>query len=1167
MERVHAPDGRVRRHALALGASALAVGLALLVDPAVEPYVLAELLLGAVATSAWYGGLAAGLVATAVCSAASVYFVLPPLHGGATAALTSAVELAVFLLTALLVSRLRATVRASRAHAEASAHAAQMQELRLAFLAEASSVLGASLDYETTLKAVAHLAVPFLADYCTVDMLEDGGTIRRLAIEHVNPVQGRRAHELHERHPVASWPHHPVREVLRSGRPDLRAEVGEDVISTVAPDPEQVALVRALGIRSAMYVPLTARGRILGAIGFLITESDRIYDATDLTLAEDLARRCGTAIDNAGLFRGAQTEIAERKRAEARLRESEERLQFALDAARMGTWEWDLEKGDGEVRVEWAHGSGMLGDGEHSVWSTVGSFLERVHPNDQASVRRALERAIRDGTDYEVEFRVFRPDGAIGWIGSHGKVVRDASGKPIRMVGVPMDITERKRAEQRLAVQYETTRVLAASTTLEEAAPEVLRAVCECLGWVQGALWRVDGATGVLRCVDTWHARAAAVAEFEGASRSTTFLRGVGLPGRVWEGGEPVWIPDVARDTNFPRAGTAAQAGLHAAFGSPVKCAGEVLGVLEFFNPRIMPPDVELLAMIDTIGTQVGQFMERKRIEAERERLLAREQAARTEAEAAERRAAFLAEASTVLTRSLDHRATLDALARLTVPALADWCTVDLHRDDGTIERAAAAHIDPAKCERLAEFRPLRGGSSSTPGAPLPGLAPEDVAIMESVDTRSYMLLPLEAHGHVLGAMAFGSVTPARYRPADRALAEDLAHRAALAVENARLYRDAQEAARRKDEFLAMLGHELRNPLGGLRGAIEVLDHVGSDADVAVRQRAIIDRQTRHLTRLVDDLLKVSRVVSGRIALEREPVDLHDVVMRSVASFRPRVEERGLELGVRVDGTPPIVDADPVRLEQVLFNLLDNAVKYTPAGGRIDVTLSRAGDEAIVSVRDSGIGIAPAMLPRVFDLFTQAERTLDRAQGGLGLGLALVRRLIEQHGGTVAVASEGPDHGTEFTFRLPLAADVPAAAPAESPPPAPATERRQSGRHIVLIEDNADGREALQALLEILGHRVEAAPDGPRGVELALRTRPDVVLVDIGLPGLDGYQVAKMIRTRVGRGVVLVALTGYGQPEDRRRALEAGFDAHLVKPIDTEELSRLLAELHPADAA
>jgi CheY-like chemotaxis protein len=372
---------------------------------------------------------------------------------------------------------------------------------------------------------------------------------------------------------------------------------------------------------------------------------------------------------------------------------------------------------------------------------------------------------------------------------------------------------------------------------------------------------------------------------------------------------------------------------------------------------------------------------------------------------------------------------------------------------------------------------------------------------------------------------------------------------------------EAQEAARRKDEFLAMLGHELRNPLAAIRAAVEVLDRVGSSDATSEQQRAIIGRQTGQLAQLVDDLLDVSRVMSGKIVLKRAAVALDEAVARCVESFAAAAEAAGHELTFRA-GERVVVEVDPLRLEQVVANLLDNAIKYTPRGGRVEAIVERSGPDAVVRIRDTGMGIAPEMVPRIFDLFTQAERSLDRAQGGLGLGLTLVRRLVEQQGGRVEASSRGPGRGSEFVVCFPAVSA--AAEPRQAAQPVVANG---PSRHVLLIEDNVDGREAMRTLLELLGHRVEVAGDGAEGLDVARRTRPEVALIDIGLPGVDGYQVAARLRDAFGNRIRMVALTGYGQPDDRKRALEAGFDLHLVKPVDADRLARLLAQLPAADAA
>jgi signal transduction histidine kinase/CheY-like chemotaxis protein len=383
-------------------------------------------------------------------------------------------------------------------------------------------------------------------------------------------------------------------------------------------------------------------------------------------------------------------------------------------------------------------------------------------------------------------------------------------------------------------------------------------------------------------------------------------------------------------------------------------------------------------------------------------------------------------------------------------------------------------------------------------------------------------------------------------------LLQGISDLAGIFLENAQLYRETAEASRAKDEFLATLSHELRNPLGAIANAVAALERGGADReDTAVRLRQIIHRQTHHLTRLVDDLLDVARASAGKITLHRQPVDLSEVAGGCVRALRESDRTGRHRVTFRAESV--IVNADPTRLAQIVTNMLDNAVTFTPAGGSVDVDVLREGQDGVLRVSDTGVGIAPEMLPRVFELFAQAEQPKDRSVGGLGIGLALSRRLVEMHGGTIAAASEGRGRGAQFTVRLPVET-------AGTPAPSAAVPGPDRGRTLLIVEDNDDARESLRLLLESFGHHVIVAADGSRGVALALEHRPEVVLVDLGLPGMDGYEVARALRASpAGKTVLLVAVTGYGQPEDRRRSKDAGFDAHLVKPVSHSVLSTVIA--------
>lgn len=369
------------------------------------------------------------------------------------------------------------------------------------------------------------------------------------------------------------------------------------------------------------------------------------------------------------------------------------------------------------------------------------------------------------------------------------------------------------------------------------------------------------------------------------------------------------------------------------------------------------------------------------------------------------------------------------------------------------------------------------------------------------------------------------------------------------------LLHQKDEAERRKDEYLAMLAHELRNPLAPLRTGLKLL-RLGPAPEIVSRTHETMERQISNLTRLVDDLLDVSRITQRKIALKKQPVELRELVRQAVEAAQPAAREKALLLQLSLPQEPIPIEADPVRLEQMIGNVLNNASKFTPANGSIRVVVQTRRDQASIHVTDTGVGIASDHLPRVFDLFAQAPRALDRGEGGLGIGLTVVKLLAELHGGSVGIASEGPGKGTAVTIRLPLSGRAVAGATTARLPARPS-----GGSHRVLvIEDNHDVAETLAAYLEQIGHQVVVAHDGPAGLEAALRHRPKVLICDIGLPGLDGYEIAARLRQEAAfQSCLMIALTGYGDVEDRKRARRAGFAHHFTKPADPVRVANLVA--------
>ena len=370
-----------------------------------------------------------------------------------------------------------------------------------------------------------------------------------------------------------------------------------------------------------------------------------------------------------------------------------------------------------------------------------------------------------------------------------------------------------------------------------------------------------------------------------------------------------------------------------------------------------------------------------------------------------------------------------------------------------------------------------------------------------------------------------------------------------------------EDRVHERDRFLAILGHELRNPLGAILLASQMKDDDGKldgeDAD-------LIERQSKHLTRIVNDLLDLSRVVSGKIVLKRQSIDLGDVVRQSLETLNNSVARQKITLEVRHSAEPLPVEVDPVRADQIVTNVLSNAIKYTPEGGHVIVTLERDDSNAMVRVKDDGVGIAPNRIGTIFELFAQAENAIGRAQGGMGIGLALVRNLLQLHGGNISATSDGDGKGSEFLVQFPLAAD--GAAPRQETARAVAKSGNGKSRRIVIVEDNDDVRELLRLKLKKLGHAVEAVSDGHTGLNVIVDGKPDLALVDIGLPGLDGYEVASRVRQTLGTDVILVAVSGFGMPEDKRKALDAGFDEHITKPADVSDIENILARFPPKTA-
>jgi signal transduction histidine kinase len=572
---------------------------------------------------------------------------------------------------------------------------------------------------------------------------------------------------------------------------------------------------------------------------------------------------------------------------------------------------------------------------------------------------------------------------------------------------------------------------------------------------------------------------------------------------------------------------------------------GYSLGAVDYILSPVRP---------DVLRSKVKVFVELYKSQ-QRIKAMAEAEAARVAAEENTRRSNFLAHASHELGASLDLEQGMRRLLELVVPHVCDVATVSVEKEPGKFASLSLPEADyvPAPLQASLQ-RAVEKGEAVETGTSQ-GLAA----------TLGY---PLRVGDRLIGGLALGYSGRA---PRDQDMLAEMVGRAAIALDNARLYRslkreitrsraaeeELQDANRRKDEFLAMLSHELRNPLAPIRNAVELMRRVGSSEPRLVMARDVIDRQVTQLARLVDELLDVSRISQGKIVLKKEQVELAKIVAHSVETVRPMIDQRDQRLSVEVSAHPVWLMGDFARLSQVVANLLNNASKYTPEGGQIRLTASGGAGKATIAIEDNGTGIDAELLPRVFELFVQGERALDRSQGGLGIGLTLVKRLVELHQGQVQAESAGIGRGATFRVILPAISAVHAG---DKPATLAAVAAEQVyGRRVLVVDDNADAAESTAAFLRLEGHEVKTVADGNEALSSVRVFAPHVVVLDIGLPGIDGYAVARRLREQGDTShTLLIALTGYGAREDREKALDAGFDYHFVKPTDPRQIQRAI---------
>jgi PAS domain S-box-containing protein len=812
-------------------------------------------------------------------------------------------------------------------------------------------------------------------------------------------------------------------------------------------------------------------------------------------------------------------DVTDRKQTEAALRQNQERLNVALKSAPFALFNQDLE-----LRYTWIHNP-RLG---YQVNEVIGKRDEDLVPSEDAAHLTQIKRQVLAtgiGRREEAKISMHGQDFYFDLI---VEPLRDEEGAIVGVTCASVDISERKDAEAALRESEERFSKLAEQ--------------------VRFIPWEADPATGQFTYVGPQ------AVEILGYPLEDWYTE------NFWD--EHIYAPDREWVINLCRDNSA------------------TLDNYEF-EYRMVAVDSRIVWLYDLINV-VREGNEPK--------LLRGIMIDITQRKRQEEAQQYLAEVSKVLSRSLDYQATLNQVAYLMVPHLADWCTVHVLKEDDIIQPLATAHVDPEKVKWANEINAkypldpneprgtaqvLRTGQSELyPYIPDELLVEaardaEHLRLLRQVGFRSVMIVPMQAHGKTLGTLSFVAAESKRsYDQTDLALAEELARRAALAVENACLYQTAQqerekaEAANRiKDEFLAILSHELRSPLNPILGWTKLLQT--RTLDEATRQRALetIERNAKLQTQLIEDLLDVSRILRGKIVLNVCPVNLVTTIEAALETVRLAAETKNIQIQKNFAPDVGLVSGDSARLQQIIWNLLSNAVKFTPSGGQVEVRLERVNSYAQIRVQDTGRGISPEFLPHVFDYFRQEDGKTTRRFGGLGLGLAIVRHLTELHGGTIQAESPGEELGATFTVCLPLM--VEGLPPLETRSFTNASADL-SQLQVLVVDDEADMRELVLIILEQQGAQVSVAASAAEALTLLDRLQPDILLSDIGMPDMDGYMLMQQVRSRSpeqGGLIPAIALTAYAAEVDQRQALAAGFQQHIPKPVEPERLIQAIASL------
>ncbi|BCL39246.1 PAS domain-containing protein [Nostoc sp. MS1] len=1174
-------------------------------------------------------------------------------------------------------------------------------EVALRYIAQTTNTISSSLDYEQTLEQIAKISVPQLADWCSIEIINEDGSIRRLPIAHLDPAKADLTQILQQYEPNPGGAC-LIAKVLQTGEPMLIAEIPDDLLVAGTQNPENLEALKLIGIKSAMILPLIAHERVLGSITFITAESGRSYNETDLALAKDIAYRAALALENAQLYRDMHQALYH-------YAQSLSHLDALLAAAPVAVCFLDRELRYIRINQVLADINGL------SIEEHLGRKFGEVLPKMAAELETQFQRVLDTGEpilNVEISGETLGTPRTYGyWLGNYYPVQNNI-GETVGIGIILADVTATKLAELALRESEERFRAMfdqaAVGITLVTLAGEFLQvnpALCEITGYSgeEFSQMNFQDITHPDDLAADWdYARKVLSREINGYSLEKRYVR---------KDGTIVWV-NLTASAVWDEQGQAKYA----------------LGIIE-------------------------DISERKQVEAAQK---------------------LLVEASTILAASLDYEVTLNNVVHLAVPAMADWCIVDVLQPDWSIKRVAIASVDSVKLEIIAEIHQsypprtegkhpfrhllLQGKSAFYPQVAdslLQEMADDErhLQLLQSLGMRSLMVVPLYSRFQIFGVISFVTANSGRQlNQTDLALAEDIARRAATAIDNARLYQETQQAKqaaelamsrtlrlqsitaalsealtqeqvadvvvnqglaalgasagsvvllteggntlriikaigypesvkdawetfpitaavpiaetartgeaifipnvevfatkypqignvpsntgnsafacipliveqhtigvmglsfatsqkfneeeqkfmltlgqqcaqaiaraqlyeaeknaravaestnRIKDEFLAVLSHELRTPLNPIMGWAKLLRTRKYKEETVKQALETIERNAKLQTQLIDDLLDVSRILRGKLSLNISVIDLRNTVKAGLETVRLAAEVKSIQVTTNLSEEPVQVMGDGDRLQQVIWNLVSNAVKFTPPEGRVEVRLEQVARDAQIQVIDTGKGITPKFLPHVFEYFRQADAKTTRVFGGLGLGLAIVRHLVELHGGTVQAESDGEDKGAIFTVRLPLYRSAEyAVTSAESVAEELETQDTLlTGVQILLVDDQADVREYFSFALEQCGATVTTAASAIEALNILARSKPDVLLSDIGMPQIDGYMLLRQIRKwspEQGGQIPAIALTAYAGEIDQNQALAAGFQKHIPKPADAVELAQAIAQL------